>query len=346
LNRLATILRWSRWPAFAALALFAVSELLTDRVQAMQWAWWIPRPLLAGCTLAWLVVLELAALAARVDRRELRANRWAVAAAAACTGYALLGVWRPDSPRPADAVRLVHWNASYVESTAVAPSLATLLLELDADVVVVTDPGLLWWGDGVQRFTAAGYELRTAGRFCIASRIGIVEARPVLAQGRLHATRIEVDTRFGPLAIEAIDLPSDPWRSRWQTVVTVSGALAAQRSNGGATSAQRGGLPDVIVGDFNITRGSASLRGFGEGYAEAFAAAGSGWGGTYPRAMALWAIDLALVGRRWSPARSEIIDPGAKRHRLQVVDLVPKDLVPKDLVPKELVPKDLVPRRD
>jgi hypothetical protein len=62
--------------------------------------------------------------------------------------------------------------------------------------------------------------------------------------------------------------------------------------------------------------------------------------------MALWAIDLALVGRRCSPARSKIIDPGAKRHRLQVVDLVPKDLVPKDLVPKELVPKDLVPRRD
>lgn len=323
LSRFATILRWSRWPAFAALALFAASELLTDRVHAMQWAWWIPRPLLAGCALAWLVAVELVALAARVDRRALRANRWVVLAAAVCTAHALLGFWRPGSPRPANAVRLVHWNASYVESTAVAPRLVTLLLELDADVVVVTDPGLLWWGDGIERFAAAGYEIRTAGRFGIASRIGIVEARPVLAQGRLHATRIELETRLGPLAVEAIDLPSDPWRSRWQTVVTVSGALAMQRPGGGAAGAPRGGKPDVIVGDFNITRGSASLGGFGEGYAEAFAAAGSGWGGSYPREFAWWAIDLALVGGRWSPARSEIIDPGAKRHRLQVVDLVP-----------------------
>ncbi|MBI1302884.1 MAG: hypothetical protein GC172_03740 [Phycisphaera sp.] len=321
MNRLATILRWSRWPAFAALLLFAVSELFTDRVHAMQWAWWIPRPILAGCALAWLAVIELVALAARVDRRELPANRWAVVVAAACMGYAFLGLWRPTTPRPADTVRLVHWNASYVESTAVAPTLVTRLLELDADVVVVTDPGLLWWGDGVQRFAAAGYEIRTAGRFAVASRIGIVESRPVLAQGRLHATRIEFDTRFGPMAVEAIDLPSDPWRSRWQTVVTVSGALAAQRSKGGSS---RGGPPDVIVGDFNITRGSASLGGFGEGYEEAFATAGSGWGGTYPRERAWWAIDLALVGGRWSPARSEIVDPGAKRHRLQVVDLAPK----------------------
>lgn len=322
LNRFATILRWFRWPAFAALALFVVSDLLTDRVHAMQWAWWIPRPLLAGCALASFVAVEVAALAARVDRRELRANRWAILAAAVCALYAVLGLWRPESPRPADAVRLVHWNASYVESTAIAPKLVTLLLELDADVVVVTDPGLLWWGDGVERFAAAGFEITTAGRFGIASRIGVVEARPVLAQGRLHATRIEFDTRLGPLAVEAIDLPSDPWRSRWQTVVAVSGALAAQRSSGGVASGQRGGKPDVIVGDFNITRGSASLGGFGEGYAEAFAAAGSGWGGSYPREFAWWAIDLALVGGRWSPARSEIIDPGAKRHRLQVVDLV------------------------
>jgi hypothetical protein len=310
----------------AALALFAVSEVLTDRVHAMQWAWWIPRPILAGSALAWLILVELLALATRVDRRELRANRWAVAAAAVCTAHAFLGLWRPETPRPTDAVRLVHWNASYVESTAVAPNLVTLLLELDADVVVVTDPGLLWWGDGVQRFSAAGYEIRTAGRFGIAAKVtsgaGIVEARPVLAQGRLHATRVEVDTRLGPLSIEAIDLPSDPWRSRWQTVVTVSGALAAQRSQ--AEVGRGSGPPDVIVGDFNITRGSASLGGFGEGYREAFAAAGSGWGGTYPRERAWWAIDLALVGGRWSPMRSEIVDPGAKRHRLQVVDLSPR----------------------
>lgn len=338
MSRVADIIAWTRWPAYALLGLFIVSELLTDRVHAMQWAWWIPRPFLSGSALAWLVVVELVELkfgamklgvmklgahAGRGERgsprRVLRGNRWAVAVAAVCAAYALHGMWRPTAPRPVEGVRLVHWNASFIDREADTPTLIGLLLALDADIVIVTDPGILWAGDGAVRFAAKGYELQSAGRFGVASRIPVAEARPILAQGRNHASRIEVDTRLGRLSIEAIDLPSDPWRSRWQTVTTVAGALAAQRAAG--ASGESGEAPDVIVGDFNITRGSASLRGFGAGYDEAFAAAGSGWGGTYHRERPWWAIDLALVGGRWKPARSEIVDPGVERHRLQVVDL-------------------------
>jgi len=292
--------------------------MLTDRLHAMQWAWWIPRPIFPSAALVWLLVVEAVALAARIDRRDLRGNRAALLVAALASSHAFLGIWRPSSPRPADAVRVVHWNASFIERADYAPIAVGVLLGLDADLVVVTDPGLLWTGDGVERFAAAGYEIRLAGRFGVASRIGFTEARPVLAQGRMLASRIEVETRFGPLAIEAIDLPSDPWRARMQTMRTFAEALSAQRDT----------YPDLVIGDFNITRGSASLAALGDPrgarYREAFAAAGSGWGGTYPRTRPWWPIDLALVGGRWTPARSEIVDPGEKRHRLQVVDLAPR----------------------
>ena len=79
--------------------------------------------------------------------------------------------------------------------------------------------------------------------------------------------------------------------------------------------------PDVILGDFNITGGSDSLRQFGEGYRDSFADAGAGWGGTYPREPPLWRIDLTLVHVPWRTLRAEVIDLHGKRHRAQVVDI-------------------------
>ena len=55
---------------------------------------------------------------------------------------------------------------------------------------------------------------------------------------------------------------------------------------------------------------------------EAFADAGTGWGGTYPRAWPYWAIDQTLVHAPWKALRAQIVDPGRSRHRAQLVDLV------------------------
>jgi vancomycin resistance protein VanJ len=145
----------------------------------------------------------------------------------------------------------------------------------------------------------------------VLTRARLIEAVPLAASRRGSASRIVVETRDGPLAIRAIDLPSDPRLSRRATAGELVKTIdAIDRST-----------PDVILGDFNITGGSDSLRQFGEGYRDSFEDAGAGWGGTYPRETPLWRIDLTLVRTPWRTLRAEVIDLHGKRHRAQVVDI-------------------------
>jgi endonuclease/exonuclease/phosphatase (EEP) superfamily protein YafD len=80
--------------------------------------------------------------------------------------------------------------------------------------------------------------------------------------------------------------------------------------------------PDLIVGDFNIPRGSRSLRRLTLGYPHAHSQAGHGHAGTYPRHRQLVHIDHMFVGPRLRAARYETVDPGVGSHRMQVVEVV------------------------
>lgn len=304
-------LRVLKWPALLALALYLVTEALTDRFALLQWLWWVPRPLLAGFAVAWLSLPLVLCLRGEDRRRERRVVACAMLVAVLCLVHGTLELWGFPKERPKDGVRLVHWNASYPEGAEVAEWAVGAVLALDADVIVITDPGQFLGNDRLLRFNVAGYDVAVPGRFAVLTRARLIEAVPLAASRRGSASRIVVETRDGPLAIRAIDLPSDPRLSRRATAGELVKTIdAIDRST-----------PDVILGDFNITGGSDSLRQFGEGYRDSFADAGAGWGGTYPRETPLWRIDLTLVHAPWRTLRAEVIDLHGKRHRAQVVDI-------------------------
>jgi hypothetical protein len=304
-------IRLLKWPALAALALYVVTEILTDRFAVLQWLWWVPRPFIAGFALLWLLAPLVVCRRGEHRRREFRIAGAAFLLSAACLLHGTLELWGLPRDRPRDGVRLVHWNASYPEANEVAEWAVGAVLGLDADVIVITDPGQFLARDRALRFAVAGYDIAVPGRFAVLTRRRLVEATPLAASKRGSASRIVVETADGPLAIRAIDLPSDPRLSRRAT----AGELAATIASIDAST------PDVIVGDFNITGGSDSLRQFGDGYRDSFHEAGTGWGGTYPRETPLWRIDLTLVRAPWRTLRAEIMDLHGKRHRAQVVDI-------------------------
>lgn len=94
-------------------------------------------------------------------------------------------------------------------------------------------------------------------------------------------------------------------------------------------------MPDLIAGDFNIPRGSASLgviagagregsgaRGReGRVYRHAHAQGGAGPAATWPREWPIWAIDHVFVGPGLRATAYRVVDPGAGQHRMQVVDI-------------------------
>ena len=145
----------------------------------------------------------------------------------------------------------------------------------------------------------------------------------------------ELETAGGTLVVWAIDLPSDPRahrvplaREAGRTLASWSGAVRVREGDGYRyEKMDRTGFPapDVVVGDFNIPRGSASLGVLLEeagaaGMRDAFDVAGFGWRRTWPREWPVWAIDHCFVGEGVRARSFETRDPGVGGHRVLVVE--------------------------
>ncbi|MFN0011016.1 MAG: endonuclease/exonuclease/phosphatase family protein [Phycisphaerales bacterium] len=114
-----------------------------------------------------------------------------------------------------------------------------------------------------------------------------------------------------PLVLWHVDLPSDPLRSKWQLARTVAGRIAELTR----------GTPLLIIGDFNIPRGSASLRRAFGAVESAFDQIGWGIEPTWPRRSPVLQIDQALLPRPLQASGWGTFDPGVSDHRAIIVDL-------------------------
>ncbi len=162
---------------------------------------------------------------------------------------------------------------------------------------------------------------------------------------------IELDLRErfpdGPssMMVWLVDLPSEPtlWRmtSMRTAVRAINGWNGQYRVSNGT-----GGWdvvhtdepfpePDIVIGDFNALRGSASIKELAPSMKDAFAQAGYGRAKTWtprirnkyvrqPMKFADWHIDLTMTGYRWRASSYRLIDPPAGTHDMQVVDLTPQ----------------------
>lgn len=176
---------------------------------------------------------------------------------------------------------------------------------------------------------------------------------------------IEAGGRFAalgrPLVLWVVDLPSDPGLSRVSVMASARRAVDAWRQPAQETT--KGGWwrpvgdpvsvpePDIVIGDFNTPRGSASLDTLAPGMRDAFEEAGWGrarsWrqvreagpntpggpavGRAVSRVMRVllpladWHIDLTLLGERWRATRYRLVRPETGAHDVQVVDLEARD---------------------
>lgn len=137
-----------------------------------------------------------------------------------------------------------------------------------------------------------------------------------------------------PLTVWIVDLPSAPALWRMNTMELARAAVASWNGPAFTPSPEGRWLPqpdagafpnaDLIVGDFNTPRGSASLEVLVGDRKNAFGAAGRGFGYTWPRQRALFAIDHCFIDENLDAVSARTLDPGMGRHRLLVVDLKPR----------------------
>jgi hypothetical protein len=161
-----------------------------------------------------------------------------------------------------------------------------------------------------------------------------------------------IDPESSPFIVWFVDLPSDPLSWRQSSMHQVVQAI--QGWNGRTTIVGESGWttietadsfpqPDLVIGDFNTLRGSASLDLLAPNMSDAFSQAGVGRGRSWspkvsnkflrqPIKLADWHIDLSLVGPNWRVSRYELMNTrqwGWAEHRIQKLDLLPRKKQPR-----------------
>jgi hypothetical protein len=269
-------------------------------------------------------------------------------------------VFRPRPPTPdpgADHFKLVFWNASawYQDGWEVG------LGATDPDIVILVGlnstkrlPDLKGMMNGVvsvvmaERFIVLSK--RPITRYAVTS-LGVARGQGIDPRFGLrtsnrtdpgHALFFEVQhpatekTPAKSSIVQVLDLPSDLSLLRWdvtakarQTLDHFAGTVFVPDSldrwvpeTPPPESPQAGfPQPDVVIGDFNIPRGAASLRILSRGFASAFDQAGRGYMASYPRRRPLFHIDQTFLGPGLRAFQYRLMDLDAGAHRAQVVDI-------------------------
>ncbi len=300
----ARLLRMLHWLlvglAIAAAACWMVGWVLSDRFVPSQFAKWVPPAML-------LPIVASAAIVAASRRRRRTALAFGLVAAAMVTIH-LRQRWSPFAPCR-DGVRIVHWNAASPRVEESAPARASLA-SLEADLLLVSNDWGLFGRLHGDRWPETGQRVHRAGPFAIASRLPLLEVRLAVAskQRFVAVVRLDATAEIGrPLVVWLVDLPSDPRRPR----------MAEARALRTLLDGLRLPPPDLVAGDFNMDAGSVALQALLPGLRDAFAEAGRGYAGSYPRELPLWQPDQMAVAPTLRICSYRLVDLGWGRHRAQ-----------------------------
>jgi hypothetical protein len=310
------LVSWVAWLATVVAAIVCVAWLIgrivSDRYGWSQWLLWIPTPVVL------LAVATALGLGFRRDdvpgRRRRRLITWGV------TGGVVLGFFGFIEHRfgrwatGADAtLRLVHASVQ-TSGPRILDAYGAGLSAIDGDVTIVSS---LIPSKGISRLTDRLDGLGQAVMvwpFVMFTKLPVVEARPLITNSEMRVVVYRVDATASVgrvVTIWVVDLPSDPRRPRGELARRVRSILDNVTSD----------PPDLVVGDFNMTRGSASLARVFPDLSHAFDEAGHGYGASFHRGLPLYHIDHMLLADTIHAVNYDLVDIGVGRHLVQVIDL-------------------------
>jgi len=306
---LLTLLRWIvQWCAIAALAAWLIGCVLTDRTEWSQWLWWIP----SAAAVAAGLVLTLAGVPFTKRLHPV------VRSAVRLSPLVLASIWftavdhrlmhaPPENP---EGLSILHWTIGVPMRDGGAAA-ARRIIELDPDLAILTDgstaathPDILaWLGDNRRP--------RRTGPFTVLTKRPVRQLR-TLARGDGIAVSLLVleaaETGADPLTILLIDLPSDPTLSRRDVTARLMQFLEESQAP----------HADLIIGDWNLTRGSWSMRRVFPDARHAFDEAGVGLGASFPERWAFLHIDHMLLRGSVRCTHYALKRAPVGRHRIQL----------------------------
>lgn len=352
-------------PGILILAAWMLGNLCSDRWYWSQWLEWIPTSVALVASGVFFSLAGLLHPRGPRDRRSSRARLLASVAWGLVLVYMLLVDWRMpnafkdrEQPGPG-STRVLFWNAAAEDE----PGWSRAALGENADVIVLVS---LKNDDELARISKSMGESESVivmDRFTVLSRrkieryaltqLDIAPGEGLDPRQRTgtrkwadpgHAMFIELaaDEHRPSMCVWVLDLPSDLSLARHE--ITQQAARVLREFKGPAlkpsrllaweedesTSLRGFPEPDLIIGDFNIPRGSASLDVIACGKPNAFDQCGFGptasWPCKWPRTkraiVPVLHLDQMFVGPALRATSYTLINPGSGTHRMQRADVV------------------------
>ncbi|MCL4221369.1 MAG: hypothetical protein KJZ65_08360 [Phycisphaerales bacterium] len=343
--------------ALLVLAGWAVGQTLTDTHHITQYVWWIPTPIVLA--LAWPMVLAswvLERMSTRLGGYQLRPIlSFALFGITVWFVFGVGHLHRLAIPVGKGSLRVAYWNLAVDDQ---ADGAGEVVLDLMPDIAVVANPR---WDESrgsllhalhtlapppeltgpeagaavpVAMHFLFSSEIALATRGCItrwgsttfsAGGVNDYEHRGVVLFAQIEGLTDQA------LTVWVVDLPSAPALWRMESMQQARSAIASWQGPAFVPSPEGKWVPqpdagvfpnaDLIVGDFNTPRGSASLEALVGSRTNAHAAAGRGFGYTWPRKGSILAIDHCFISGDLRAVAARAMDPGMGRHRLLLIDL-------------------------
>ena len=275
---------------------------------SFQWLAWIPDT-------AWLLIALPGAMLVEFDWRKVggRSGWWkaiVLIPIGTLLAASMFNDWRFQRPLPEDGIRIAFLNASDPSPHRVDGIVANLL-ELDAQLVVVSNPGALRAGIDRVLSGGEGWNFFSSYRFLVLSRYPISTFRTMFAADEISGSMIGVELPEGEsFKVLGVDLPSNPKIDRVEVAVRLREFMATTDS----------GSFDLMVGDLNMTPRSTALAIVAEEARNAFNVAGAGWGGTWTSERPILRLDHGLVREGIEILDARTFDVGI-RHRGLLITL-------------------------
>jgi hypothetical protein len=334
-------------------------RLVSDRYAWSQFVAWVPSWAMVAVGVACMAWVSLccavmtrrraAEPAQRLARRLGYAVLLVVTLHLAFIDLRLGNVFGRARPETDAAVSVLTWNLGATGTCG--ENWSGWLTRQSWDVAILTTP----WPtrEAVSSVPAdappSGVLMR--GRFFIASRFPIrrwgqtslrippgpnpaphpITGRPSLDDpGQAMFVELDASARLGrSIVVWIIDMPSDLMLPRWKIAGQARSAIDSfpgpvfewDGAQWSAPNPHTAGFPapDLIVGDFNIPRGSASLRRIVGNATNAFDESGLGYAASFPRSRPLVHIDQSFVNGPCKALKYDILVPPEGTHRAQLV---------------------------
>ncbi len=297
--------RIANFTALGFFSLWVIGAILSDRWSWSQWLSWIPTPLV-------IFVFTLVALFFFFTRKRNQSIIYFGFAAITAIWFCSFEHKLFSSKNGGGSVSILGWTMSHPKDR-VAKESANIIVQMNSDITLLTHGWRVRGEPAIQEWLGTSGHRVVNSQFTLFTRFAPLKIQTLIATDGIYISSFVLDTTSvigDVLVLWAVDFPSSLTISKMDTAHRIRRLLQSIDTL----------QPDIVIGDFNMTRNSVARRTIFPTLQNAASSAGTGILTSFPVEYPLFHIDHILFSSRLTVLNYTLLTPHIGRHRIQVAD--------------------------